>query len=118
MSAQVAARKQTGWKVVSVLPDVCKTPMGSSTPPVPYPVVALLDECVNEVLSVRANGYPVVAYAKSTVPSTKGDEAGAAKGVKSGTVGGKCWPIGFSKTVRVGKRFLVRHDDEFGMNGS
>lgn len=33
MSAQVAARKQTGWKVVSVLPDVCKTPMGSSTPP-------------------------------------------------------------------------------------
>jgi hypothetical protein len=38
MADNYTARKQPGWRVVSIAPDVCKTPMGSSIPPVPYPV--------------------------------------------------------------------------------
>lgn len=118
MSRQVAARKQGGWLVVSTLPDVCRTPMGSSTPPVPYGVIAKLDGCVSEVPNVRANGHPVVVFDQTEIPSTLGNEPGKAKGVKSETVQGRCWPLGHSPTVRAGKHFIVRHDDEFGMNGA
>lgn len=114
----VIARKQTGWLVISELPDVCKTPMGCSTPPVPYNVIAKLDDCVQEVPTVRANGHPVVVYDQTKVPTTIGDQAGVATGVKSNTVGAQCWPIERSGTVRAGKRFIVRHDDRFGMNGA
>jgi hypothetical protein len=118
MSAEVAARKQTGWRVVSVPPDVCNTPMGSSIVAVPYPVIAKLEDCVSEASSVRANGHPVVVFSKTQVPMTIGDSAGSATGVKSGTVEGKCWPLKHSGTVRAEKHYIVRHNDLFGMNGS
>ncbi|WJD68534.1 hypothetical protein QQ994_18135 [Pseudomonas asiatica] len=35
MADNVMARQQTKWTVISIAPDVCKTPMGSSVPPVP-----------------------------------------------------------------------------------
>ena len=118
MSVQVAARKQSGWLVVCTSPDVCDTPIGSSIVPVPYNVIAKLEDCVSEVPTVKANGHPVVVFDQTQVPQTLGDEAGEAKGVKSGTVGGKCWPLAHSATVRAGKKRIVRHDDLFGMNGS
>ncbi|MEZ4298797.1 MAG: DUF4150 domain-containing protein [Polyangiaceae bacterium] len=117
MAENFTARKQTGWQVVSLTPDVCKTPMGSSTPPVPYPVTAELSEASDVVENVLANGYPVVVYDKSFVPMTRGDAAGSAKGVKSGTVEGKCTPDERSKTVRAGSKLIIRHDDKFWMNG-
>ena len=115
--SQVTARKQSGWIVICDLPDVCKTPIGSSTPPVPYPVTALLTDCIQTVDSVKANGHPVVVYDKTKVSKTLGDMAGVANGVKSGTVGAQCWPLKYSKTVKAGKRHLIRHGDKFGMNG-
>jgi Domain of unknown function (DUF4150) len=115
--SQVAARKQMGWIVVFDTPDVCKTPMGSSTPPVPYPVTALLTDCIQAVESVKANGHPVVVYDQTKVSKTLGDMAGVATGVKSSTVGALCWPLKYSKTVKAGKRNLVRDGDKFGMNG-
>jgi hypothetical protein len=51
------------------------------------------------------------------VPTTVGDAAGAAKGVKSGTVQGKCYPKDHSGTVRAEGKLVVRHDDLFWMNG-
>lgn len=117
MTANVAARKQGSWHVVSLAPDVCKTPMGSAIPPVPYPVTAQLASTTAVASSVRANGHPVVVYDMSVVPTTIGDAAGAAKGVKSGTVQGKCYPKDHSRTVRAEGKLLVRHDDLFWMNG-
>ncbi|MGC5787657.1 PAAR-like domain-containing protein [Herbaspirillum huttiense] len=35
-----AARKNGIFKAVSLVPDVCKTPMGPNMVPVPYPVIA------------------------------------------------------------------------------
>lgn len=118
MADNYVARKNSAWLVVSILPDVCKTPIGPSTPPVPYPVIAKLGDAVQVVPSVRANGDPMVVWDQSLVPSTQGDEAGVAKGVKSGTVGGKCYPDQHSKSFRVGGKPVLRHDDEFWMNGN
>jgi hypothetical protein len=117
MPKNVVARKETGWKVVSIAPDVCKTPMGSSTPAVPYQVTAELDSAVQVVPSVRANGHPVLVFDMSLLPNTIGDAAGSATGIKSGTVEGKCYPKAHSDTVRADRKWLVRHDDKFWMNG-
>lgn len=115
--SQVTARKQSGWIVIGDYPDVCKTPMGSSTPPVPYPVTAKLTDAIMEVPHVKANGHPLVVFDQSKLTATLGDQAGIAKGVKSGTVGAQCWPLEYSKTVNAGKRPVVRHGDKFAMNG-
>lgn len=117
MASNFTARQQSGWKVVSLTPDVCKTPMGSSTPPVPYPVIADLGDATQVAGAVNANGHPLVTFDMSLVPKTKGDSAGTEKGVKSGTVEGKCYPKTHTKSVRAEGKYLVRHDDIFWMNG-
>ncbi|WP_367376630.1 PAAR-like domain-containing protein [Hafnia alvei] len=40
MADNYTARQSGDWTVVSTKPDVCKTPKGGSTPPIPYPVTA------------------------------------------------------------------------------
>src|SRR5262249_55689538 len=100
----------------SVVPDVCKTPMGSATPPVPYPVTADLSEAVQVASTVRSNSHPVVVFDMSKVPTTKGDEAGKAMGVKSNTDQGNCYPQTHTSTVRNKGQVVYRHDDLFWMN--
>lgn len=117
MSREVIARKQQGWLIISDLPDVCKTPVGSSMIPVPYPVIAKLTDSAKVVKNVKANGKPVIVYDKSYVIKTLGDQAGIGKGIKSGTVGGKCYPKTHSKTVKATGKYVVRHNDKFWMNG-
>jgi hypothetical protein len=114
----ILAREDGQWTVVSTLPDVCKTPMGSSTPPVPYPVTSSLGDSLKTSSAVRANGNPTVRFDSSFTPLTTGDAAGAAMGVSSGTVGGECWPKEKSSTVRLDGKQAIRHDDQFWMNGS
>jgi hypothetical protein len=116
MAKELGARQQGGWKVIGSLPDVCKTPMGSSTPPVPYPVYAELSTAKDIARSVRSNGSPLVIYDESFTPQTIGDAAGMAKGVSSGTVQGKCYPAAHSGTVRAEGCWVVRHGDRFEMN--
>lgn len=118
MADNITARKNQKWIVISKYPDVCKTPMGGATPPVPYAVIAKLEESVQVVESVHANRDPLVVFNKSYAPRTIGDAPGTAKGVKSGTVEGKCYPDQHSKSVRAGKHEIIRHDDEFWMNGA
>ncbi|HAT7515580.1 TPA: DUF4150 domain-containing protein [Kluyvera ascorbata] len=116
MAENYIARQDGQWTVVSLTPDVCKTPMGPSTPPVPYPVTARLGDAVQVVPSVNANRHPVLVLDQSFVPSTKGDEPGVAKGVKSGTVGDICEPLEHSTTFRVSSKPVLRHFDKFWMN--
>ncbi|WP_170973103.1 PAAR-like domain-containing protein [Citrobacter sp. wls827] len=116
MAKNYIARQDGQWTVVSLTPDVCKTPMGPATPPVPYPVTASLGDAVLVVPSVKANGHPVLVLDQSFVPSTKGDEPGVAKGVKSGTVADICEPLEHSTTFRVSGKPVLRHFDKFWMN--
>ena len=76
MAKNLAARQQSGWKVIGMFPDVCKTPMGSSVVPVPYPVYAELKDATDVVESVRFNGYPTVVFNQTHIPKTIGDKAG------------------------------------------
>ncbi len=117
MTKEIIARKQKGWKVVSMVPDVCRTPMGSSIVPVPYPVTAQLRSAVGIAKTVRVNAKALVVYEMSFTPKTIGDAPGRALGIKSGTVQGKCHPHEHSKTIRAEGKHIVRHNDLFWMNG-
>jgi Domain of unknown function (DUF4150) len=118
MADNLGARQQSGWTIYSIPPDVCKTPMGSSIVPIPYPVTSKLEDAFGVVRTVRLNGHPAVVFDQSKTPETKGDSQGKATGIKSNTVGMKCEPIDKSSTVRAGKKWVVRHLDKFWMNGA
>jgi hypothetical protein len=84
MADNVGARKQGGWTVYSLAPDVCKTPMGSAMVPVPYPISSELSAAFGTADSVRLNGHAAVVFKRSRTPSSKGDAPGSGTGVKSG----------------------------------
>ncbi|MDB5781861.1 PAAR-like domain-containing protein [Caballeronia mineralivorans] len=113
---RIATRQNGSFKAVSNTPDVCKTPMGSSTPPVPYQIVADLGGSTGIVPSVRFNGKPAYVLDQSVVPTCTGDEPGTANGVKSGTVGGEVKPTKGSSTVRAGGHAIIRDGDPCTMN--
>lgn len=116
MAEKLGARKNSEWKAVCTAPDFCKTPVGSSTPPIPYQVIADLGQSENCVPSVRFNGDPCKVLNQSVVPKCTGDEPGAAKGVKSGTVADKVEPRSASSSVRAGKKRVVRQGDSCTLN--
>jgi hypothetical protein len=117
MAEKLGARKNSSWKAICTAPDFCKTPVGSSTPPIPYQVIADLGQSENCVPNVRFNGDPCCVLNPSIIPHCTGDEPGTAKGVRSGTVAGEVRPAGASTTVRAAKKPVVREDDPCTLNG-
>jgi len=102
--ANIGARKSSTLKAISTAPSINKTPVGSSTPPLPYPVSQDLGDSVGTVTGVRFNGDPAYVLDQTTQPSCVGDAVGSAKGVmgvKSATVSGEVKPVNRSSTVRV-----------------
>lgn len=114
---KIGARKNANFKAVSTAPSINKTPVGSSTPPLPYPTSQDLSNSVNVTPTVRFNTDPVVVLDQSKQPSGTGDDPGTAKGVKSNTVNGEVKPTGACKTVRCEGKQTVRENDPNTMNG-
>lgn len=110
------ARKNSHMTVVSITPDVCKTPMGNITPPVPYQIVGNLGDSVSISPNVNFSNCRAFLLDQSVIPTVTGDEPGTAGGVKSGTNESTCEPAEASPSVRVNGRRVVRHDDRFKMN--
>lgn len=117
MASQLGARKNAKFKAVSTAPSINKTPVGSSTPPLPYPVTEDLSSSVGIVPNVRFNGDPAYVLGQSTQPSCVGDAAGSCKGVKSGTVSGEVKPVRGSSTVRISGKPVIREGDPCTLNG-
>ncbi len=117
MGNPIAARKNGNFKAVSTAPSFNKTPVGNSTPPLPYGTTQDLGNSVSVVPTVKLNGDPAYVLNQTTQPSCKGDNPGVAKGVKSGTVNGKVTPTKASTTVRMGGKPIVRQGDPCTMNG-
>lgn len=101
--------------IVSLAPDVCKTPMGSATPPIPYSITAIPGEDAGTTPTVRMTGQKAFVM-RSNTTCVHGDEPGTAKGVKSGTVGDIAEPIDHSTSVRAEGSCIIRHGDKFYMN--
>ena len=79
--------KSSRFYCVSLTPDICKTPVGSSTPPLPYTITGEFSAAQNASPNVKSHSEPVILHQRSTIPSVTGDAPGRAGGIKSGTVG-------------------------------
>lgn len=101
--------------IVSVTPDVCKTPVGNSMVPIPYSITAKQGDDANTVATVRMTGKRAHNMA-SLVTKCTGDQPGTGTGVKSGTVGSVCHPKTHSGTVRIRGEYAIRHGDMWEMN--
>ncbi|MBY5312701.1 DUF4150 domain-containing protein [Rhizobium leguminosarum] len=102
-------------KIVSLSPDVCLTPVGSSVVPIPYPIVDYCGHDKDYTPSVRFTGKKAMVM-RSRTTHVHGDAPGTRKGVKSGTVENVCEPIGHADQVRAESSHVIRHLDRFWMN--
>lgn len=110
------ARKNSVFMAVSLAPDVCKTPMGPSMVPVPYPIIGDLADSVAVSHSVTFNNDPVFLMSDSVVSKVKGNEPGTGGGMKSGINRGKVRATESSGSVWIENKLVVRHGDECEMN--
>ncbi|WFR80907.1 RHS repeat-associated core domain-containing protein [Janthinobacterium rivuli] len=101
---------------VSLSPDICKTPVGSSTPPIPYSITGEFSEAQNASPNVKSHSEPVILHQRSIIPTVKGDAAGKAGGVKSGTVGKQVDTKVASSIHRANGASLVQMGREVWMN--
>lgn len=115
MAINLALRKDPTWRIICTCPDICKTPVGGTPVPVPYPVFSMLSTTKKEQRNVRFNGKKAFNF-NSITKTTIGDQAGILKGIKSQTTGGSCFPIQKSSSFSVGKHKVVRAFDPFWMN--
>ncbi|KAA3508937.1 DUF4150 domain-containing protein [Agrobacterium rosae] len=102
-------------RIVSLAPDVCLTPVGSSVVPIPYPVVDFCGHDKNYTPSVRFTRKKAMVM-RSCTTHVHGDAPGIRKGRKSGTVDNICEPIGHADQVRAEGSNVIRHLDRFYMN--
>jgi uncharacterized Zn-binding protein involved in type VI secretion len=86
-------------------PDVCQTPAGPTTVPIPYPNIGKLSDAQDASPDVTAEGDPVILLS-STISSTSGDEAGTA-----GPHGGSVKFTQASSTVLANGKGVVRMGD-------
>jgi hypothetical protein len=116
MADKPGARKCGRFTAVSLTPDVCETPYGKSSKPVPYNITADLSQSAFSSHNVFFGGYQAFLYDQSIVIQVSGDEQGTNGGVKSGTCRGIVEPIEASGTVFANKKKVVRHGDRVEMN--
>ena len=102
-------------RVVSLSPDVCLTPVGSSVVPIPYPIIDCCGHDKDYTPSVRFTGKRAMAM-RSCTTHVHGDAPGNRKGVKSGAVEDICEPIEHADQVRAEGSHVIRHLDRFWMN--
>ena len=96
-------------------PDVCKTPMGPATPPLPYPITSQAADSGSYSTSVFIDGN-ATALEGSNHTACAGDEAGTATGIISGLIGDITEFISYSFDVKAEGQGMVRHMDTTTMN--
>jgi hypothetical protein len=114
MSHPEGAAKEGVFIAVSASPDVCKTPPNNV--PIPYRVVAKLDEGLSVSPNVFFRGHPVVLADGSSIANVTGDESGSGGGVSSGCNEGEVKFIEGDDTFLVNGKRVVRDKDEVTMN--
>ena len=107
-------RDEGAARIVCLAPSVNLTPPGGAMVPVPYMIYDLCDHMDGYSTRTFYTGQRVLRFCSRTT-HVHGDEAGTGGGIKSGTVGSVCEPIGHAKRVRVEGSEVVRHLDRFWM---
>jgi hypothetical protein len=110
------ARKAGKFMAIYTTPDVCKTPVGITVVPIPYPIISNLSDSMSTSSNVNFGGDPAYIHDRSKISKVTGDEPGTAGGVKSGTNRSIVETISGSSSVNVNRKPVVRHGDPCKMN--
>lgn len=103
------AHKGSGGKSL-VFPDVCKTPIGPSVVPIPYPNLGQSSDTSKGPKSVKTDGkMPMVKGAKYS--TSTGDEPGVVKGIISSEIKGECEYMMYSFDVKFEGKNVCRMGD-------
>ena len=105
----------SGGVAMATVPDVCKTQVGNSVVPIPYPNIAEDKDLVDGSESVTAEDNPIAIEGCKFSKST-GDESGSIGGVSSGITQGEAAFILFSPDVKVEGKAVARLTDMMTMN--
>ncbi len=93
-----------------VFPDVCKTPVGPSTVPIPYPNIGKSSDTSKGPKTVKTDKkMPMVK--KAVYSRSSGDEPGVLKGVVSSDVMGVCEYMMYSFDVKFEGKNVCRMGD-------
>ena len=93
-----------------VFPDVCKTPIGPSVVPIPYPNIGKSSDTSKGPKSVKTDGkMPMVKGAKYS--TSTGGEPGVLKGVVSSKIKGECEYMMYSFDVKFEGKNACRMGD-------
>jgi hypothetical protein len=114
--AREIVTKSRRFYCVSLKPDICKTPIGKSIPPIPYTIKGEFTQASGVSLDIKSHGEPVVLHASTVIPTVTGDSPGRAKGIKSGTVGKRVQHDEKSKSVTFNGEQAIRKGDTVWMN--
>jgi len=115
MADEAATAKDKRFRLVSLLPDVCKTP-GKKGKPIPYPITHSMDQSAQCSPNVFFRGEPAFLHNESYVDKVKGDEPGGGKGIVSKTHVKVSHSIDKSRSVYVNGKPIVRTGDMMWMN--
>ena len=116
MASNKGACKESQFLAVCTTPDVCKTPVGNTVVPIPYPITANLNDSMSASSNVNFGGAQAYKHDKSKVSKVTGDEPGTAGGVKSGTNRSIVETVEGSGSFQVNNKPAVRHGDSCKMN--
>lgn len=93
-----------------VFPDVCKTPVGPSIVPIPYPNIGKSSDTSKGPKSVKTDKkMPMVK--KAVYSTSTGDEAGVQKGLISSKTKGECEYMMYSFDVKFEGKNVCRMGD-------
>ena len=96
--------------ITIAFPDVCKTPVGPSIVPIPYPNIAKSGDTAKGSKTVKCDGNPI-CLKDSNFSTSTGDEPGTAKGVASSKTKGKAEFVNYSMDVKVEGKNVARAFD-------
>ena len=113
-NGQTVVHRDSGG-VVTTTPDVCLTPVGNATVPVPYVNVANSADTSNGSKTVTVDGNPIMLKG-SFFSTSSGDEPGNAGGLSSGVTKGKAKFVNYSFDVFVEGKPVCRRLDPMVSN--
>ncbi len=112
---QEGLRDNDQARIVSLAPSINLTPRGNVMVPLPYNLVDYAGHDESYTPTVRFTSQRAMVL-RSFTQHVHGDEQGTGGGVKSGTHGGICEPIGHAPQVLAEGSPVIRHLDRFWMN--
>lgn len=116
MADEHITAKDSEFVLISLAPDVCWTPIGDKSVPIPYPITHDMGKSTQCSDNVYVDGKPVFLHRMSFVDNVEGDEPGSDGGVVSRVNMKISHSLMYSRNVYVNGHEVVRTGDMMHMN--